>query len=152
MIKLTTIDDKPYQPGIEVIMEIIKRRANLGLFEKNALETLIKKSGGSLRDLFSGIIDSAKNAIYRKSSIISMKDAESALKNIKNSLTRRIERRNYQFLVDIYKGDCNARKSIENTEMLLEMLRGNIVFEYNEERWHNVHPLIAEYLEELGLA
>jgi len=149
MIKLTTIDDKPYQPGIDVIMEIIKRRANPGLFEKDALETLIKKSGGSLRDLFSGIMDSAKNAIYRKSSIISMKDAESALKNIKNSLTRRIERKHYEFLLDIYRGN---RKSIEDKAMLLEMLRGNIVFEYNEEHWHNVHPLIAEYLEELGLA
>ena len=40
--------------GIDIIIKIIEKRASLDLFEENVLDTLIRKTGGSLRDLWFG--------------------------------------------------------------------------------------------------
>ena len=63
-------------------------------------------------------------------------------------LTRRISRKHYAFLAEICKG---KHTNIEDPEMLLDMLRAGVVLEYNGQRWHNVHPLVAEFLEMQGL-
>lgn len=147
MIKLKTMEGEIYHAGIKVIMELIKKRTDERLFKKGVLKTLIEKTGGSLRDLFSCINITAKRAIRRESPIISMEDANQALKELKSSLTRRIESKQYVFLSNICKGD---RKNIKDKEMLLEMLQAHVVLEYNSERWHDVHPLINEFLKEQG--
>ena len=149
MIKIEAMDGAVYQEGIDVIFEIAKKRAELNLFEENVLETLIKKTGGSLRDLFYVINASAQRAIRRDAEVISIEDIQSALEELKSSLTRRIERKHYEFLKDIYTGNHQA---IEDREMLLTMLQADAVLEYNKTRWHNVHPLVTEFLRELELA
>ena len=98
MIKIATIENKPFEEGICIIKEIVKKRANLELFEENIITKLIECTGGSLRDLFNVINASAKRAERRNSKTISMEDAQRALEEIKTSLTRRIEEKNYKFL------------------------------------------------------
>ena len=49
-----------------------------------------------------------------------MEDAERALEELKTNLTRRIEEKEYNFLLNIYNGN---KERIENKEMLLEMLQ-----------------------------
>ena len=98
--------------------------------------------------MFYVINSSAKRAERRKSETISVEDTERALEELKTSLTRRIEKRNYEFLVNIYKGN---KEMIEDKEMLLEMLQASVVLEYNGKRWHNLHPLVAKFFEEQGL-
>ena len=149
MIKQKTVEGKAYEAGTNVIRKIIEKRADTGLFEDNVLDTLIKDTGGSLRDLFYCINTSATRAINRKSAVISMEDADRALMELKSSLTRRIERKHYEFLSMIRK-DILKRKSIDDSAMLLEMLQANAVLEYNSERWHDVHPLVSKFLEGLG--
>jgi hypothetical protein len=39
---------------------------------------------------------------------------------------------------------------IEDKPMLLEMMQGLIVLEYNGDRWHDLHPLIEDFLKEQG--
>ena len=148
MIKIETIDNQPFEDGINVISEIVKKRANLALFETKVLERLIQYTGGSLRDLFHVINASAKRAERRNSDSITMEDAEHALEELKTSLTRRIEEKNYQFLLNIYKEN---RERIEDKEMLLKMLQASVVLEYNGKRWHNVHPLVVKFFTEQGL-
>ena len=149
MIKLETVEGAVYQEGIDVMMKIIEKRAKLSLFEEKVLDALIIKTGGSLRDLFSCIVAASKVAKRRETAAVSMKDAEISLKELKSSLTRRIERRNYAFLADICEGN---RRNIEDKAMLLEMLEAHAVLEYNSDRWHNTHPLITEFLIEQGHA
>ena len=43
------------------------------------------------------------------------------------------------------------KELIEDTEKLLKMLQASVVLEYNGKRWHNVHPLVARFLDEQGL-
>lgn len=148
MIKIETINGEPFIDGINVIREIVRKRADLQLFEEGVLDYLIHDSGGSLRDLFHTINAAAKRAERRESESISMEDAERALEEVKTSLTRRIEQKDYEFLIRIYKGN---KEIIENKQMLLKMLQASVVLEYNGKRWHNLHPLVARFFKEQGL-
>ncbi len=148
MIKIETIDNQPFKDGIEIILEIVRKRASFELFEANVLERLVQYTGGSLRDLFHVINASAKRAERRDSESISMEDAERALEEVKTSLTRRIEEKDYPFLLNIYNVN---KERIEDKEMLLRMLQASVVLEYNGRRWHNVHPLVVKFFKEQGL-
>ena len=148
MIKIETIEGEPFCDGINIIRKIVEKRADLELFEEGVLDSLIQYSGGSLRDLFHTINSSAKRAERRNSESISMEDAERALEEVKTSLTRRIEKKDYEFLINIYKGN---KELIEDKQMLLKMLQASVVLEYNGKRWHNLHPLVARFFAEQGL-
>ncbi|MCI9127939.1 MAG: hypothetical protein HFG28_12305 [Eubacterium sp.] len=148
MIKIATIENKPFDEGIFIIQEIVKKRADLELFEENVITKLIESTGGSLRDLFNVINASAKRAERRNSKTISMEDAKRALEEIKTSLTRRIEEKDYKFLLNIYNGN---KERIEDKEMLLKMLQASVVLEYNGKRWHNLHPLVIDFFKDQGM-
>lgn len=77
-----------------------------------------------------------------------MEDAERALEELRTSLTRRIEKKDYEFLINIYTGN---KELIEDKQMLLKMLQASVVLEYNGKRWHNLHPLVADFFIEQGL-
>lgn len=148
MIKLENLDGSPNDSGYDMVRKIIEKRTYKELFADNVLERLISQTGGSLRDLFFAINSAAQRAVRRGSPTIEREDADRALELLKTSLTRRIEQSHYKFLVDIVKGN---REKIENRKMLLEMLLANTVLEYNGKRWHNVHPLVAQFLKEQNL-
>lgn len=148
MIKIETIDNEPFSEGMEIIEEIVNKRTKKELFETGVLETLIKYTGGSLRDLFNAVNSSAKRAERRDSEIVSMEDAKRALEELKTSLTRRIEEKDYEFLLNIYNGN---KERIEDKAVLLNMLQASVVLEYNGKRWHNVHPLVVKFFKEQGL-
>ncbi len=148
MIKIETIKGEPFSEGIDVIREIVEKRTDLDLFEPDVLDKMIQYTGGSLRDLFYVINTSASRAVRRKSSTISMEDADRALEELKTSLTRRIERKDYEFLLNICGGN---REVIEDKKMLLNMLEASVVLEYNGKRWHNVHPLVVQFFKDQEL-
>lgn len=77
-----------------------------------------------------------------------MEDADRALEELKTSLTRRIERKDYEFLLNICGGN---REVIEDKKMLLNMLEASVVLEYNGKRWHNVHPLVVQFFKDQEL-
>ena len=145
MIKIKTAEGEAHREGIEAIKCIVKKRADLALFDDQVLERMIEKTGGSIRDLFSVITNAAKRSLKRLCSAIEMEDAERALEELKSSLTRRIESKDYKFLKDIRDGN---KYRIEDREMLLKMMQASVVLEYNGERWHDVHPLVADFLTE----
>lgn len=148
MIKIETIKGELFQDGIDIIRDIVKKRADLALFESGVVDSLIQYTGGSLRDLFHVINTSANRAKRRGSDTVSMEDAGRALEEVKTFLTRRIEEKDYTFLLNIYNEN---KERIEDKEMLLNMLQASVVLEYNGKRWHNVHPLVIKFFREQGL-
>ena len=148
MIKLALPNGEEYPAGLEVIKKIVEKRAALKLFDEHVLENLIIKTGGSLRDLFMCINDATKIARRKQETTISMTNANIALTNLKSSLTRLIDSRHSDFLADICRGN---RQNIKDQEMLLQMLQAGVVLEYNSDRWHDVHPLVKDFLSDLGM-
>lgn len=149
MIKVKKIDGTDNDEGIEAIKRIVEIRMDSNLFDNDVLELIIKKTGGSIRDLFTVIVSGAARAMRRQSLKISAEDVSIALEQLKTSLTRRIDSRHYEFLAKIYS-DKSYREQISDKNMLLEMLQASVVLEYNGKRWHDVHPLVGEFLEEQG--
>ncbi|MCL1816890.1 MAG: hypothetical protein FWG43_04740 [Clostridiales bacterium] len=148
IIKLENINGKIDENGIAVVIEIIKKRAKKELFADNVLKTLIKKTGGSLRDLFECINTSARRAIRRGSQIIEAEDIDTALKQTKANLTRVILSKHCDFLLKICQGN---NRLPDDMDILLEMLRAGVILECNCVGWYNVHPLARDYLFELGI-
>lgn len=148
MIKIETIDGCEYTEGMQIIRKIVAKRADLSLFEEGVLDNLIRYTGGSLRDLFYCINTAGVRAERRKSSKLDMEDGERALEELKTSITRRIEKGDYEFLLNIYNG---SREQIEDKQNLLKQLQASVVLEYNGKRWHNLHPLIVCFFKEQGL-
>jgi DNA polymerase III delta prime subunit len=146
IIKQENMDGSPYKEGFDTILEIVRKRAKLELFEQEALDNMIMKTGGSLRDLFSVIREAAQRTIRREADIITQADANRALENKKTAIVRLIDiNRHYKILSEIYKG---KRQLFESKEMLLEMLQANVVLAYNGKGWYNLHPLVFEFLKE----
>jgi len=154
MIKVSNIDRTENSGGIAVIREIVGKRADLALFDgeagNGALEHLIKKTGGSLRHLFECIISAAERADSRSAGKIQREDADSALSDLRSELTRLIAYPDYKSLVNIYSNK-NQREQIADSDLLLRMMQASVVIEYqNGERWHDLHPLIADFLIRQG--
>lgn len=164
MIKIETEQGDIYPEGYKTIRSIVEKRAALDLFagsecfdgehfdagshcEESALYKMIEKTGGSLRNLFEVIRDASVLARVSGNPSVSLSDVEYGLTKLQSSLTITIEEKNYPLLASICMG---KKRGIEEREMLLEMMQAGVVLEYNGRQWHNVHPLIKDFLEEIG--
>ena len=157
MIQLENVDGMPFEAGYRAILEIVKKRSRLDLFEgedkeDGVLHFMTEKTGGSLRDLFTAINTAAIRAYRRKNGQIQREDAEPALQQIKNRLIQRVDKRHYEFLANICRNAKNRQRIDERNE-LMELLQAGIIFEHSggASLWHNVHPLIVDYLQEQEL-
>jgi energy-coupling factor transporter ATP-binding protein EcfA2 len=148
MVKITNKDNTPYEEGRNTLKEIIKKRADESLFEEGALDLLISKTGGSIRDIFNCIVSAAycaENApppIYQTT--ILKEDVELALIDLKTQLRLVLETKDYAKLWEIHR----RKRNIENRELMLYYLRGRVVLEYNGDAWCDLHPLILDFIEE----
>ena len=146
MIKIKYPNGGKYTDGTAAIEEIIKKRALIDLFADGVIELIIKKTGGALRDLFGVIINAGKRANRRKSNVIEIEDAERALIELKSELTRKIDGDDYPFLINII--NAKNKQKTDNREHLLRMMQALVVLEYNGDHWHDVHPLVSDFLME----
>ena len=154
MIKVSNLDRSENSDGIAVIKKILEKRSDLALFDgevgNGVLEHLIKKTGGSLRHLFECVMSAAERADWRGAGKIQCEDADSALSELRGELTRQITYPDYKNLVNIYN-NTNQREQIADNDLLLRMMQTSVVIEYqNGERWHDLHPLIADFLIRQG--
>ena len=147
MLKLKNVDDTPFPAGYDAIRDIARKRIQPGLIDEDALKLLIEKTGGSLRDFFKAVRTASLRAVHRGQNHVDLSDAQRALVRMKSDITRMIEGQEHRFLADVLKGN---RTEIEDRDTLLRMLQARTVMEYNGQRWFNVHPLVADYLKELG--
>ena len=160
MIKIETEEGDVFEEGFKTIYDLVKKRVKTELFDGDAfffnkemcgesvLYRMVEKTGGSLRNLFEVIRESSTLAMTRRAETIGMQDADIALTELQSELIIRIEDQNYPFLARICKG---KKRQIEDKAMLLEMMQAGVVLEYNGRQWHNVHPLVRDFLEEENL-
>ncbi len=164
MIKIETEQGEIYPEGYRTMRSIVEKRAKLDLFagseffdgehfgdgsrcEESALYKMIEKTGGSLRNLFEVIRDASVFAMTNGDTCVSQEGVEYGLTKLQSTLAITIEKEQYPLLVGICKGE---RREIEEREMLLKMMQGGVVLEYNGRQWRNVHPLIRDFLREIG--
>ena len=134
--------------GFDVIKKVIEKRADLNLFDEEALDLIIEKTGGSLRDIFRCVAEAAKyagrgdnmNKITAEEVIMALNDEKY------NFLTRRITMKDYPALNQIHR----TKAEIADFEKMNWFLEAHVVLEYNGTRWHDLHPLIFDFMMEHG--
>ena len=143
MIKTHDKDGNPYKAGIEVIRELILKRADSSFFEDEVLDTIISSAGGSLRDTCYLLSNSAFEADMRDKQTIDMPSVELTLRKFTSDVFFRVDSTLFPLVGAIFKGDHVARQDSE----LSELLYCGAAFEYNGDRWVDLHPLLREYIK-----
>ena len=143
MIKTHNKDGSLNDDGVNVIRGLVLKRANESFFEEGVLEKIITKAGGSLRDTCYLLSNSAFEADMRNRETIDMKSVDFTLSNFASEVFFRLTSNHYPRAKRIYEGDLRARQDSE----LVELLYSGAVFEYNGDRWVDLHPLIRDYIK-----
>ena len=148
--------------GFETVRSIILKRVENELIESEALDLLIKKTGGVLRHVFEVL---KETSLMATASIpLSCEHIRYGLDQLRIDLSRQIALPYDTFpdspksveelykLLTIYarkqrEGDFIKPKSDTIHQILI---RSCALVEYNGEQWIGVHPLVREFLEDLG--
>jgi len=151
MIDVKTKEGKKNETGYNTIEKIIEKRAELTLFEDNVIDVLIEKTGGSLRDVFKCIELALRYTDRNGKDKVGMEELNMALNEVKSILSRRIEKGeegkdDYYALKKIH--EAKIKTIIEDKSKMLGFLEAHVVLEYNGERWHDLHPLIYDFLKD----
>ncbi|MFM7364892.1 MAG: ATP-binding protein [Cuspidothrix sp.] len=150
MIMVKTPDNQPYQPGIDKVMEILKKRLEkvdpnrdlVSLFEsQDSLNQLCLMSGGHARNLLLLM----KQALeYTGNLPISKRALQRSISELRNTYKDTIHANQWEALANVYH-----TKEIVNNELYRNLLFNRPILEYhsqNEEgeinRWYDIHPLI----------
>ena len=140
-----TAYDNGYKEGIDTLKNIIAKRIDLNLFETDdALEVIIEKTGGDIRQLFSCISTAAIRAQLRGADTICKEDSDNALKKLKTAINARYGEEQLKTLNAIYCGD----KYLNSNDDTIKLLQSGAILEYNGQRWVDLHPLVEEWLLE----
>lgn len=152
MIKVSNIDGTTFDKGIQTLTNIVFQRCDDSLFESNALDFLIKKSGGSIRDLFWMVNNAALNTLIDKgeTGVISLDIAKITYYDFKSRRERIIKKAHLPILIEMYK-DKTKKPFGDDQDLLMQLLHSMCVIEYNGKRWCDLHPAIKDYLIEKGI-
>lgn len=145
----TQISRIGYTPGLKVIRDMVERRADLKLFEPEALDLIIEKSGGHLRHVFEMI---QRATLYtrekdREIPKVTKEAAVAAFNELCSSFGRQIYQHHLRPLVALYNDE---ERQPPTDEYLKELLQNTAVIEYNGERWCDLHPAVEEVLIQMG--
>jgi len=150
MIMVKTPDNQPYQPGIDKVIEILKKRLEkvdpsrdiISLFEnQDSLNQLCLMSGGHARNLLLLM----KQALeYTNTLPISKRALQRSISELRNTYKDTIHANQWEALANVFR-----TKEIVNNELYRNLLFNRPILEYhsqNEEgeiqRWYDIHPLI----------
>lgn len=157
MIKVKNKDGSEFDLGRQAIKEVIIKRADERLFEKDVLNFVIEKSGGCIRTAFRILREAALQAelkyfddeIDDNNKIISMTDVLRSYRSYKSEMARVIRKEQIDVLVDIHK---NKSPLIDEDNLtVMNLLMCLAVIEYNGDRWCDLNPAIEDFLIEKKL-
>lgn len=140
--------DCPNDSNVQFFKKFVYKRAEEHFFDNEALEYMICKSGGILRDLFAILVDASLNAMIEHPEVeqILHEDAKNACIKLRNEYVKSIETKiQYDRLLDIYHKNNSFEDGI-----LLRLLQANLVIEYGESKEYLVHPLVVDYMKYKG--
>lgn len=133
----------PFATGIDYIKELILRRACGSLFEDGVLEKIIYMGGGNLRDTFLLLENSAHYARMHKKDLIDEDVYKYVINKYAVEFFLRAHNRYYLRIKEIYNGD----HSLTHEGELNDLKYAGVVFEYNGDRWIDLHPLVRYYIK-----
>ncbi len=161
MIKVNTRHGKPCKEGRATLRDIIRKRVDATVLPEDAMEHLIERTGGVLRDIFDAIQACAQFIPVQKSKVMDLANIRIALDRMVATMglqigyppeEKRAPRPLQERLAGIAKDRSLGREVPTQPDPDMQyLLMSGALIEYNGDPWLGVHPLAKEYLTELGL-
>ncbi|MBD2136634.1 ATP-binding protein [Anabaena sp. FACHB-1237] len=150
MIMVLTPENKPYQPGIEKVIEVLQKRLStidssksiVDLFEnRKSLEILCLMSGGHTRNLLLLMKEALK---YTNTLPISNNVLQRSISELRNTYKHTVYANEWEALAKVHQS-----KIIENNQLCRGLLFNRCILEYRYQEvnggiklWYDIHPLI----------
>jgi len=137
-------ENKAYDKGICIVEKLVLKRVDVSFFEENVLRYIIIKAGGNLRDTSYIIENSAFEAFMNNKDKIDIASVDTVIKDFATELFLRIDlKKQKNVLKAIYYHEDH---SLRNDKDFSDLANVGVVFEYNGERWVDLHPIIRDYI------
>lgn len=140
------ITNSPSNVGVSILKELVWKRVSEELIEENALESAILFSGGVIRDLLWIICEAAKVCVASKKEIIEQENIQYAFEKLQEIYGDGLREDKIEKIQRVYKNPY----SLINDDEELNLMRSEIIIEYNCKQWRGIHPAVAEHLIQLG--
>lgn len=163
MIKVSNPDGTRADAGRETVRRIVRRRVAASVLPEDALDVLIDRTGGVLRDVFEAIQTAAQFRTVRESGILGREAIQEALRRMETTIGLQIayppgakgEKRDPEPLQKklaaiARKQACGELVLTQPDPDLQLLLMSGALLEYNGDGWLGVHPLARAYLKDLG--
>jgi len=161
MLRVVDFGGAPCKDARDAIMEILDRRVAGELVQPDALDELIEKSGGVLRDVFEVLVvaSGAAESLFKQGkqdAVITPENVRYGLNRRKTEYARAITTidlpKDWQLLTkDLYDKLRELKdgpvRVLPSEPATMVLLKARAIMEYNGEGWFALHPLVAELLE-----
>lgn len=159
MIKVNDAAGQPCKAGRAVLRKIVRKRVAASVLPDDALELLLERTGGVLRDIFDAIQTAAHFKTVRHSNVIDRTAIAQALDRMVSIIGLQIayppedkkEPKPLQEKLAAIAREQAAGHTISaqpDPDIQLLLMSGALI-EYNGVRWLGVHPLARQYLQDL---
>jgi hypothetical protein len=162
MIKVVTPEGEVANQGREIVSDIVRRRVGPGILPDDALDVLIERTGGVLRDVFEAIQTTAQFRKVRECGILDRDSVEEALRRMETSIGLQIAyppddrgvskdpKPLQEKLAELARKQAAGKRIITQPDPELQLLlMSGALLEYNGDGWLGVHPLARAYLKDL---
>jgi len=131
-----------YQPGVDILKELVLRRIEPGLITNKAIERAVFYSGGVFRYLVKLVQDSSFSALTAGENSITVEHIDGSITRMRSDFGRIIGMDDYEALGKIHK-----QKNLVNIANDVRFIANDIVLEYqNKTRWVDIHPVVLGLL------
>lgn len=142
-IKTETRDGEEFQPGIDTMVEIIRRRMDPALLTDEAAVRMAKLSSGVPREFIRIARQATLAAVLAKKDTVDVEAVDQAITDQRKDFDRLLSRSQREHLRKIHE-----TKTVDNTEESRVLLHNLSVLEYsNDDIWYDVHPVVRQLLD-----
>jgi len=137
MVRVHTRERGPDTKGVELMKQLLMKRAEIDkLADNDALEELILKSGGHVRDLLRLVRAASFEAMDTNPDRITLADARRAITDFADNAYAKMAHEAIPELTEVYQTQHLAKQHGHLAQNLL-------VMEYrNGESWNDLHPCV----------
>ncbi len=143
--------EKRHEPGFETMRSLVEKRltsAGLTLeqtFDPQALDELVRMSGGVMRDMVSLVRYAALKAEEDGADRISPAIAQWAIAKLRREMQAALFEDHYRALSEIARSEGLIDR---DDPAQMELVRDGYVVSYHDGFWRDIHPIIWPLLEE----
>lgn len=144
-IKVRERDGREAEQGTNCLHETVRKRADLDLFDVQALDTMVRASGGLVRTLLIRLTQSAAvYALSQRHARIMPESAQAAIAEEEADYIAALSAEDYDVLAARM-----ADRELSSDEGVQRLLQSRALMEYaNGTPWCDVHPIIHDLVQE----